>query len=143
VKKTVTRQTLKPYVLSGKYSGSISGTVSACTVPSDNNPKFRARYNLTVTQAGDDTSAKLIFTFVDTNDGIICTATGPLSHFGRLYKMSNAKYTCLGPGFPAGNQTIVTIDSLHPTEQGIEGALSGPTPDGCVVDYSFSAVLNN
>src|SRR5690349_14346864 len=58
VKKTVVRQTLTPYVLSGKYSGSMSGTVSGCTVPSENNPKFRGRYNLTVTQAADDTSAK-------------------------------------------------------------------------------------
>ena len=143
VVKTVQRQTLTPYVLAGNYSGSISGTQLGCTNPNDNNPKFRGRYNLAVTQTAD-TSATLVFSFVDpANNGVVCTATGPLTHFGRLYKMSNAQFSCVEPGSASGSPTSVTIDSFHPTGQGIEGRLSGPTPDGCVVNNHFSAVLNN
>ncbi|MDZ4802677.1 MAG: hypothetical protein SGI92_31330 [Bryobacteraceae bacterium] len=143
VTKTVERQTLTAYPLAGNYSGSVSGTQSGCPNPSDNNPKFRGRYNLAVTQA-NSMSATLIFNFVDTaNNGVVCTATGPLTAFGRLYKMSNAQFSCVEPGSPSGSPTSITIDSFHPTGQGIEGRFSGPTPDGCVVDNHFSAVRNN
>lgn len=36
VTKPIQRQTLTPYVLSGNYSGSVSGAVSACTDPGGN-----------------------------------------------------------------------------------------------------------
>jgi len=37
----------------------------------------------------------------------------------------------------------MTLDSLHPTGQGIEGKLSFPnTGDGCVGSLHFAAVLN-
>lgn len=143
VLKTVQRQTLTPYVLGGNYSGSISGTQSGCPNPNDNDPKFRGRYNLAVTQTAD-TSASLAFSFVDPdNNGVVCTATGLLTHFGRLYKMSNAQFNCVEPASAADPPTTITIDSLHPTGQGIEGRLSGPVPGGCAVNLRFSAVRNN
>jgi len=37
----------------------------------------------------------------------------------------------------------VAIESLHPTGQGIEFRLNGPTGGGCVSSVRFAAVLNN
>jgi hypothetical protein len=139
VTKAVQRQTLTPYVLSGDYSGSMAGSISGCTDPAKNDPAFRGRYGLTVTQVGD-TSAALTFTFVDVNhSGIVCTVSGPLTHLGRLYQL-NAQLSCTGPG-QGGNPHSATIDSLHPTGQGIEGHLTGPTGGGCAASLHFAAVL--
>lgn len=144
VSKTVQRQTLTPYKLPGTYSGSVSGTQSGCTDPTENTQHFRGRYRLDATQDGD-TSAAMTFTFVDTDkDGVVCTVQGPLAHFGRIYKMPNAQLSCTEPGSPVpGAATSVVVDGLHPTGQGIEFRLSGPTGGGCAGSLRFSAVLNN
>jgi len=140
VTKTVERQVLTQYQLAGNYSGAFSGTQSGCTDPSNNDAHFRATHNLGVVQTGD-TAATLTFTFTDTqNPGLVCKVQGPLTHFGRLYKMANAQFTCTGPNAPPA--ATVTIDSLHPTGQGIEGKLTG-TVAGCAMVLSFAAVLNN
>jgi hypothetical protein len=143
VTKTVQRQTLTPYQLPGNYSGSASGTQAGCTDPSMNDPKFRARYNLAVTQTAD-TAAAMTISFVDPqNDGVVCTLQGGLTHFGRIYKMANAQLTCKEPGATTGETTTVAVDGLHPTGQGIEFRISGPTGGGCTSSLRFSAVLNN
>jgi len=143
VTKSVTRQTLTSYKMAGNYSGSMAGSVSGCTDPNDprTDPMFRARYGLTVGQSGD-ASATLVFTFVDTTHaGIVCTATGPLTHFGRLYQMGpGTTLTCTGPG-QDGKTRVLTIDSLHPTGQGIEGKLTGDVGGGCTASLHFAAVL--
>lgn len=142
VTKAVQRQTLTAYQLPGNYSGSVSGTQSGCTIPGDNNPQFRGRFNLAATQTGD-AAAALTFTFVDpANSGVVCAVQGPLTHFGRLYRMTNAAMTCTEPGGEVST-TTVTINGLHPTGQGIEFRLSGPTGGGCTGDLRFSAVHNN
>ena len=53
VTKTVQRETLTLYVLSGNYSGSSSGLISGCTDPTRNDPLFRANADLGVAQVGD------------------------------------------------------------------------------------------
>jgi hypothetical protein len=137
VTKTVQRQTLAPYVMGGNYSGSMAGSVSGCTDPAQNEVPFRGRYVLDVTQSGD-ASASLTFTFVDTNhNGFVCTVSGPLAHFGRIYQL-NGQLVCVG----GGSAHAVAIDGLHPTGQGIEGHLTGPTGGGCQSSLHFSAVLN-
>lgn len=137
VTKTVQRQTLTAYQMSGTYSGSMAGAVSGCTDPSANETPFRGRYVLNATQTGDQ-SVSLVFTFVDQNhNGVVCTVSGPLSHFGRLYQM-NGQILCSA----GGNPHPATVDALHPTGQGIEGYLSGTTGGGCQVSLHFSAVLN-
>ncbi len=142
VTRTVQRQPLTGYVLAGHYSGSMSGTVTGCTDPNGNTNAFRSRYNLAVTQNGD-TSATLVFTFVDTDHvGLVCTLTGPLTHYGRLYKMANAQASCTGPGAAPGPFTDA-VDSFHPTGQGIEGRWSGPQGGGCVLAMRFAAVFNS
>ena len=108
-----------------------------------NDPKFRGRYNLAVSQTGD-TAAAMTVSFVDTqNNGVVCTIQGDLTHFGRLYKMANAQLTCKEPGATTGETTTVAIESLHPTGQGIEFRVNGPTGGGCVSSLRFAAVLNN
>jgi hypothetical protein len=142
--KPLVRQTLAPYKMSGNYSGSMAGSIGgmACN-PAVADPMFRASYGLAVPQTGD-TAATLVFTFVDTtHSGIVCTAAGPLTHFGRLYQMGQGTtVACTGPG-QDGNARAYTIDSLHPTGQGIEGRLTGNAGGGgCTASLHFSAVLN-
>ena len=140
VTKAIQRETLTPYVLSGNYSGSMSGSISGCTDPTRNDAAFRGRYGLSATQVADE-SATLMFSFADAiHTGIVCTLSGPLTHLGRLYQF-NAQMTCSGPG-QSGNPHSVTINSLHPTGQGIEGHLIGQTGGGCTSSLHFSAVLN-
>jgi hypothetical protein len=141
VTKAIQRQTLSPYVMGGNYSGSMAGSISGCIDPSGNDPAFRARYGLSVTQAGD-TSATLTFTFVDTNhNGIVCTGSGPLTHLGRLYQMAGT-LACTGPG-QDGIARPATIDSFHPTGQGIEGKITSPNfGGGCTGTLHFAAVKN-
>lgn len=139
VTKTIQRQTLRPYVLSGNYSGSAAGSISGCSDPTTNG-SFRGRYELAVTQVGDQ-SAALVFTFVDSKyNGTVCTLSGSLAHFGRLYQM-NGQAACIGPGTNTGSQSA-TIESLHPTGQGIEGRWTGPLGEGCTASIHFAAVLN-
>jgi carbon monoxide dehydrogenase subunit G len=118
----------------------MSGSISGCADPNSNDPAFRARYGLTVTQVAD-TSATLTFSFVDQgHNGIICTLSGPLTHFGRLYKL-NAQQSCTGPG-QDNTPYAVTVDSLHPTGQGIEGHLTASVGAGCMATLHFAAVRN-
>lgn len=139
VTKSVERQTLTPYQMSGTYSGSASGTINSCVNPGQNEPVYRSRYVLTVTQTGDQ-SATLVFAFVDqAHNGLVCTMTGPLTHIGRLYQL-NGQSTCTVMGQPAGPAQTVTIDGLHPSGQGIEGHFTSVS--GCTASIHFSAVLN-
>ena len=62
--KQIQRFPLTGYNLAGNYSGSMAGSVTGCQDPGGNIPSFRGRYNLVVTQNGDQ-SAGLTFTFVD------------------------------------------------------------------------------
>jgi hypothetical protein len=114
----------------------MSGEISNCTDPTQNDPQLRARYVLDVTQVAD-ASATLTFTFTDVNhDGLVCTISGPLTHLGRIYQL-NGQIGCLG-----GNLHPGIIDGLHPTGQGIEGHFTGQTGGGCTGSLHFSAVLN-
>jgi hypothetical protein len=140
VTKSIQRQTLAPYVLSGNYSGSMSGSISGCAEPGNNDPAFRARYGLAASQVAD-ASLTLTFTFVDAlHNGIVCTLSGPLTHFGRVYQL-NAQLSCTGPG-QDGAAHAVTVDALHPTGQGIEGHLGGAVAAGCTASLHFAAVRN-
>jgi hypothetical protein len=140
VTKAIQRQTLAGYQMAGNYSGSMAGAISGCTDPAKDIPMFRGRYVLNVTQVGD-ASATLVFTFVDaTYSGIVCTASGPLNHLGRLYQLPGT-LTCTGPG-QDGNGHPMTMDSLHPTGQGIEGRITGAGGGGCTSSLHFAAVLN-
>jgi hypothetical protein len=143
VTKSVVRQTLTPYQMTGVYSGSMSGSISNCNNPGNNDPAFRGRYTLTATQSGD-AALNMTFGFVDTvHNGITCVVAGGLTHLGRLYQMSvaNTTLTCTGPG-QNGNPAAVQVESLHPTGQGIEGRFSGTAANGCVYSLHFAAVLD-
>ena len=137
VTKTVQRQTLTPYVLSGNYSGSLVGSISACGNPAQNVPSFTYSFNLTVTQV-DDSSATLTFTIVDPTgpfNNAVCTFSGAIAHFGRLYQMANASYSC-----PLSHATAAVINQFHPSGQGIEGRWRADDGGGCAESGHFSAV---
>jgi hypothetical protein len=140
VQKPIERIPLTGYVLAGNYSGSMAGSISGCQDPTANDPSFRGRYTLTVTQVGDQ-SATLIFTFVDAiHNGIVCTLAGPITHLGRLYQL-NGQSSCTGPDLSTGLNNA-RIDSFHPTGQGIEGHWKGSVGDGCTASLHFAAVQN-
>ena len=143
VVRPIQRQTLASYAMAGVYSGSMSGAVSGCANGKGNDPAFRGRYVVDVAQNGDATAA-LTFTFVDGNHtGIVCTVSGALAHFGRLYQVPGASLTCTGPG-QDGLAHPVAVNGLHPTGQGIEGRLTadGTLNNGCSASLHFAAVLN-
>lgn len=140
VKKDVQRQSLTPHVLSGSYSGSLTGSVTGCANAADNRATVRGRYNLAVTQVADQ-AATLTFSFVDsTYNGMVCTLTGPLAHFGFLYQMVDAQYGCTGQAIAPGT-TKATIERLHSTQQGIEGRWTA-VGGGCTQTIRFAAVEN-
>jgi hypothetical protein len=141
VTKTVQRQTLTPYRLAGGYSGSMSGTVSGCADPLDNDAHVRGRFSLAVTQTAD-TDSTLTFTFTDNvHSGLVITVTGSLTHLGRLYKLTG-QYSSTSPAETVPPHAA-TINSYHPTGQGIEGRITTTLGDGCMLSLPFSAVLNN
>jgi hypothetical protein len=140
VTKTIQRETLATLATAGSYSGSIGGKVSGCTNAVSNVAAVHARYSLAVTQVGND-SATLTFTFVDsTYSGMVCTLSGPLAQFGRLYQITNAQYNCTGSGFSPG-AVAATVDAFHATGQGVEGRWTATTSDGCAQSIRFAAVL--
>jgi len=137
VSKLVVRQTLTAEKLAGTYFGAMSGSITDCTFKVDNVPDFRASYTLAVSQVAD-LAATLTFSFVDADrTGAVCTATGLLGHFGRLYQMLNAKVDCSNI---TGSPFSATFESLHLTELGIEGQLVSTGTTACAVAFRFSAV---
>ena len=133
VMKTVQRQTLTPYVLSGNYSGSLSGSVTGCPNPANNVP-LAYRFNVTVSQVADQL-ATLSFTIVDASNAV-CTISGALTHFGRLYQIANAAYQC-----PLSTATQATVDHLGAIDHGIEGRWTANDGQGCKESIHFAAVL--
>lgn len=139
ITKAVQRQTLAPYMLAGNYSGSGSGGITSCPNPGQDEPSYRSRFGLTVTQVADQ-SATLVFTFVDqAHAGLVCTLTGPMTHLGRLYQLIGQS-SCTANGAPVGQVQAVTIDAFHTTSHGIEGHIT--QIDGCTASVHFAAVLN-
>jgi hypothetical protein len=141
VTKTIQRQTLTAYTLSGTYSGSIAGSVSSCTDPASNTG-VNARFNLILVQVGD-VSATLTFNFVDTaHNGIVCTLSGPLTHYGGVYTIPSAQYSCSGAGFSPGGIVSASVNLLDQTGQGVEGKWTASTSAGCSQAIRYSAVSN-
>jgi hypothetical protein len=141
VVKAIQRFPLKPYALPGTYSGSAAGAISGCQDPSFNDAAFRGRYVLTVATQNVDQSATLTLTFVDSvHSGLVCTLSGPLTHYGRLYQL-NGQASCTGPGINTGLQSA-TVNSFHPSGQGIEGHWIGSLGGGCNGSLHFAAVKN-
>ncbi|HZQ61793.1 MAG TPA: hypothetical protein VFC24_10615 [Casimicrobiaceae bacterium] len=141
VSKSLQRQSLTAYEMTGRFSGSAAGAITACPDPTLNDPAFRARFVLDVTKP-NDTSATLVFTFVDAaHDGIVCTLAGPLNHMGRLYQMASGSISCTGPG-QDNKQRPAALNAFHTTGQGIEGHLTTSFGGGCNASYHFAAVFN-
>jgi hypothetical protein len=136
VTKTIRRQTLLPYQMAGNYSGSTAGAITGCNDGTGNDPNVRGRYNLVVTQVGDESVAMTV-TFVDqANAGIVCTLGGSLTHLGRLYRVADGLLKCSDDD--ASRPTV--IESLHPTGQGIEFRVVSDLGGGCKLNGRFSAV---
>ena len=68
-------------------------------------------------------------------DGVACTVTGPVTQWGKFYKMLNAAYTCTN-----GRNTTANVNELGATTFGIEGRWSAFVEDSCVETGVFNAV---
>ena len=137
VSKAIQRTTLTPEVLGGSYSGSLTGSISGCANPANNVVHFDGRFNLNVSQVGNQ-SATLTFTIVAFNgapSNAVCTLSGPIAQVGLLYQMANASYSC-----PLSPATSAIINSFHVVGQGIEGRWHADDGGGCVESVHFSAV---
>ena len=140
VVKAIQRFPLTSYMMAGTYSGSAAGAISGCQNPNFNDPAFRGRYVLAVVTQSVDQAATLTLTFVDNvHTGLVCTISGPLTHYGRLYQL-NGQASCTGAGINTGLQAA-TVNSFHPTGQGIEGHWTGSLGGGCGGSFHFAAVL--
>ena len=138
VTKQVQRQTLLPYQMAGNYAGSFTGKQTGCPDSADNG-EMTVRFDLAVTQNGDNSIA-LAFTLVDPGDeGVVCTVTGPLTHLGRLYRVVDGQLSCRAPNAAPEPPTAVLVESLRLTGQGIEGQLSNEDPGGCKLSLRFAA----
>jgi hypothetical protein len=139
VTKAIQRQTLTAYALSGTYSGSIAGSVSSCANPA-NNGSVGGRFNLTVALV-ENVSATLTFNFVDTaHSGTVCTLSGTPVHYGGLYTIPTAQYTCSSPGLSTGSIVSAAVNLFDQTGQGVDGKWTATTSTGCLQTIRFSAV---
>lgn len=141
VTKAIQRQPLAAYALSGTYSGSIAGSVASCANPASNG-NVGGRFSLTVAEV-EGASATLTFNFVDTaHSGVVCTLSGPLTHYGGLYTITSAQYTCSSPGLSTGSIVSAALNLFDQTGQGVEGKWTATTNTGCSQSIRFSAVSN-
>ena len=140
VTKTIQRQTLTGMNLAGFYDGALFGTTTNCANPADNDAEGGHYYiNMSNVQNGEQQAA-LNLTFRGGPIDWVCRIDGPLTHFGRLYKMTNANFSCTGTGAPGA--TTVNVDGLHPTAEGLEGHLTGRI-NNCDFNGAFTVVRSN
>ena len=142
VVKALQRRTLTPLVLGESYTGSVVGTDQSCTNPAHDDNAITGRFNLTVVQNAH-ASATLTFTFVDTTySGMVCSWSGPLNHMGAsVSALSGDVQLCTMQGFSTGAVTSASIESFHPTGQGVEGRWVVNKSTGCVETIHFAGVL--
>ena len=139
VTEQVQRQTLLGYQMAGNYFGTGMSTISGCNNPDDNDANHPLVYGMVVNQAADD-SVSLTLQFFNADDaGTVCTLAGPLTHLGRLYRVQGGHLSCTGPNASPGNFPSL-VDSLHPTEQGVEFHLTSDFGNGCKLNARFAAV---
>jgi hypothetical protein len=131
VNVAITRQTLLPFDIAGRYEGNTRGTYSACANAADNN-NWESGSFITVTQQPDQ-SVTLAFGF---DGGLRCSLAGTLIQNGLLYRIAGATYTCND-----GLSTTADVSELRRTAQGLEGRLfAAQVLAGCTENARFSAL---
>ena len=129
VTKTIQRQFLGNFAIGGSYSGVASTTYAACANPGH----FLNDVDITVTQ---NTSGAVSIVLNYIGSGTICTYSGNLIAWGKLYQITTAQYTCTN-----GFKTTAKIDQLIATPHGIEAVWSDITPAGCNESGVFNGLL--
>lgn len=133
VSKQISRLTLTPIPIGGKYFGGIYNEIYNCT-----NTTFNAvNRSYSVVEVGQSTvaaGAQMQLTFSIGSDA--CTLTGTYVQDGRQYRVPNAAYVC-----SSGINTVATVSQITATAQGIEGQWIAGLNGNCVDTGFFSAVL--
>lgn len=133
VSKQVVREALTPIAIGGSYLGAQAGAYSNCSTISANG-SYADKYSLNLAQSSSG-SATFTFTY---DSGATCALSGTLQHYGQLYDVPVASYSCTGS---LAFSTTATLYEIKATAQGVEGRLSANVPGGCLENASFSAVL--
>ncbi len=132
VTANIQRQPLTPITIGGSYTGGLNLSQAGCA----NAGSGTTNVDIDVTQTPNNTGpASLVFSYPG---GLVCTFSGNLTAWGKLYQMASATYTCNGT--PARN-TTGRLDEIAATAHGIEGTWSAPVEGGCTESGTFSAVL--
>ena len=132
VTKNIQRQPLTPIAIGGSYSGGVTLSQSGCA----NSGTGSINVDIAVTQTVNNNGpASLVLNYPG---GLMCTFTGNLIGWGKLYQMPSATYTCNST--PPRN-TTARLDELVATAYGIEGRWSAPVEGGCTESAIFGGVL--
>ncbi len=132
VTKNIQRQPLTPITIGGSYTGGLHLSQTGCP----NSGTGTINVDINVTQSANNLGpTSIVFNYPA---GLVCTFTGNLTAWGKLYQMSSATYTCNGT--PPRN-TTARLDEIAATAHGIEGTWSAPVESGCTESGTFGAVL--
>ena len=133
VSKTITRQTLTPIALAGKYYGGLVVTQSNCTDPASNGT-LSVPATVTVAQ-GANASLQFVFDVVYGGFTVQTTLAGASVQLGSLYRMPAATLSVAVP--PA--QLPAVASQIKRTTFGIEGRWDAVTAGACTQVATFSA----
>jgi hypothetical protein len=133
VTKAITRQTLTPVPLAGKYYGGLIATLAGCPDPATNGT-VNASATITVSQV-PNTSLSFVFDVQYGSFAVQTTLSGAAIQQGLEYRMPAATLTAP----PPGGSLTVHASEIKRTTFGIEGRWEGVTAQGCTQTSTFSA----
>lgn len=133
VTKAITRQTLTPVPLSGKYYGGLIVTLAGCPDPATNGT-LNVPASITVTQV-PNTSLSFLFDIQYGNFSVQTTLAGAAAQQGLVYRMPAATLTAAGAPAPLAAHA----SEIKRTAFGIEGRWEAVTAVGCNQTSTFSA----
>jgi len=127
----LTRQTLTPIPVAGRYDGSARGTYTGCTNSADNG-SYQSDARITVTEQPNQ-GVTLVFAF---DSGLRCTLVGTLIQNGLLLRIAGASYNCND-----GLSTTADVSELRRSAQSFEGRLfAAQVFGGCAERTRFSGL---
>ena len=135
VSKSIERFGFRTILLGGTYAGVLSSTTTQCANSADNGTVL-SDIDPEVTQSLDGT-LQFIIKFTN-SPGSNCTITGASVQEGQLFRVPAASYSC---NFNNIN-TTASLSEIKATSLGIEGRWHASNVNGCVLDATFSALLN-
>jgi hypothetical protein len=130
VTKPIERQTLVPVSVDEVYIGGYVAEYSSC----GGRATQRLPVQVDIGQSGTPGTVRVDF-LTTTNGAIFCRMTGTGTQYGKVIRISDAAYTCLG-----GLSTTAEISALRPLDDGIELHWRADVGGGCIERGRVAAV---